>query len=53
MLNISDGVSRLGLASRRIFVSLGFGLDGFQSRLDVGLEGRRSRDFEYCKEMAW
>ena len=37
--------------SRSMFASLGLSLDGFRSRL--GLEGFRSRDFEYCKEMVY
>jgi len=39
-----DSVSRL--VWRPIFASLG--LEDFRSRL--GLEGYRSRDFEYCKK---
>ena len=42
-----DLVSRR--VSRPIFARLGLG--GFRSRLGLGLEGFRSRDFEYCKEM--
>ena len=46
-----DLVSVSTLVSRPIFVSLG--LERFRSRLCLGLEGFRSRDFEYCKEMVY
>jgi len=42
-----DLVSVSRLVSRPIFASLG--LKVFRSRL--GLEGYKSRDFEYCKEI--
>jgi len=35
----------------RIFANLGIDLEGFRSRL--GLEGFRSRDFEYCKKTGY
>ena len=41
----SDGVCR------PIFGSLG--LEGVRSRLGLGLECFRSRDFEYCKEVVY
>jgi len=37
--------------SRPIFANLGLGFKGFRSRHSFGLEGYRSRDFEYRKEM--
>ena len=47
MMESRDSVSRL--VSRPIFASHGF--EGFRFRL--GLEGVKSRDFEYCKEMIY
>ena len=48
-----DLVSVSRLVFRPIFASLGLGPKGFSSHLGLGLEGYRSRNFEYCKEMVW